>query len=45
MDYPADRRRWMKWFQELFDMETRAKLLSPEERLTVRQSEAKAISL
>ena len=43
IDYPADRRRWMKWFQELFDIETRAKVLSPEERLAVRQSEAKAI--
>ncbi len=43
IDYPADRRRWMKWFQELFDIETRAKLLSPEERLAVRQSEAKGI--
>ena len=32
-DYPADRRQWMNWYQELFDIETRAKVLSDEERL------------
>ena len=42
-DYPADRRKWMKWFQELFDIETRAKSLSSEERLSLRQSESQAI--
>ncbi len=43
MDYPKDRRRWMKWYQELFDIETRGKPLSDEERLQLRQTEAKAI--
>jgi transposase len=42
-DYPADRRQWMNWYQDLFDIETRAKVLSDEERLLLRQSEAKAI--
>ena len=42
-DYPADRRKWMRWYQELFDIEDRAKSLSAEERLQLRQSEAKAI--
>ncbi|MCA9212443.1 MAG: IS66 family transposase [Planctomycetales bacterium] len=42
-DYPADRRKWMEWYQELFDIESRAKLLSDEERLAVRQSESKEI--
>jgi len=42
-DYPADRRKWMNWFQELFDIETRGKLLSDEERLLLRQSESRAI--
>jgi len=42
-DYPADRRQWMNWYQELSDIETRAKSLSDEKRLLLRQSEAKAI--
>ena len=42
-DYPADRRKWMNWFQMLFDIETRAKLLSSEDRLSLRQSESQAI--
>ena len=33
----------MNWYQSLFDIETRAKVLSDEERLLLRQSEAKAI--
>ena len=40
-DYPSDRRKWMRWYQELFDIETRAKVLSDEERLLLRQSESK----
>jgi len=43
IDYPADRRKWMNWYQALFDIETRAKLLSDEERLLLRQSESRAI--
>jgi hypothetical protein len=42
-DYPADRRKWMSWYQTLFDIETRAKLLSDAERLSLRQSESKVV--
>ena len=42
-DYPADRHRWMQWFQELYDLETQAKKLSAEERLKLRQTEARAV--
>lgn len=42
-DYPADRRRWMQWFQDLYDLETQAKKLSADERLKLRQTEARAI--
>lgn len=42
-DYPADRRKWMNWYQELYEIETRAKLLSEEERVSLRPSESKSI--
>ncbi len=42
-DYPADRHRWMHWFQRLYDVETEAKSLSPEERLKLRQSKSRPI--
>ena len=42
-DYPADRRRWMQWFQDLYDIETRARKLTAEERLKLRQTESRAI--
>jgi transposase len=42
-DYPADRHKWMDWYQELSDIETRAKLLTSEERQLLRQSESQAI--
>jgi transposase len=42
-DYPADRRKWMNWFQELFDIESKAKAMSEDERVLLRQSESKAI--
>ena len=42
-DYPADRRKWLLWYQALFDIETRAKHLSDEGRLQLRQSESKAV--
>ncbi len=43
VDYPADRGKWMDWYQELFDIETRGKALPDEERMQLRQSESKAI--
>lgn len=42
-DYPGDRRKWLNWYQSLFDIETRAKHLGDEERLKLRQAESKAI--
>jgi transposase len=42
-DYPDDRRKWLAWYQSLFDIETRGKVLSEEERRKLRQTEAKAI--
>lgn len=42
-DYPDDRRKWMNWFQELFDIEDRAKPLSGDDRISLRQTESQAI--
>ena len=42
-DYPADRRKWMNWFQELFDIEDRTKPLSSDDTLSLRQTESQAI--
>lgn len=42
-DYPQDREKWLDWYQLLFDIETRGKLLSEEGRLQLRQTEAKPI--
>ena len=41
--YPADRRHWLLWYQELYDIEDRGKVMSPEQRLELRQSAAKPI--
>jgi transposase len=38
--YPADRKHWLLCFQQLYDIEDRAKLMLPEQRLELRQSEA-----
>jgi transposase len=43
MAYPDERKRWLLWFQELYDIEDRGKVMSPEQRLELRQSEAKPI--
>ena len=42
-DHPSDRRKWLNWYQLLFDIEDRAKLFSDDERLKLRQSDARAI--
>jgi transposase len=42
-DYPADRHRWLQWFQKLYDLETEAKDLSSDERLKLRQSKSRAV--
>jgi len=41
--YPDDRKHWLHWFQELYDIEDRGAVMSPEQRLELRQSEAKPI--
>ncbi|NLY01386.1 MAG: transposase, partial [Rhodopirellula sp.] len=41
--YPEDRKRWLRWYQQLYDIEARGRALSLEERLALRQSEAKPI--
>ncbi len=41
--YPKDRKRWLHWFQELYDIEDRGRVMSPEQRLELRQTEAKPI--
>ena len=41
--YPDDRKRWLLWYQQLYDIEDRGKLLPPNERLELRQQEAKPI--
>jgi len=41
--YPKDRTHWLLWFQELYDIEDRGKVMSLEERLELRQSEASPI--
>ena len=41
--YPDDRAHWMRWYQQLYDIEDRGKAMSPESRLALRQREAKPI--
>ena len=41
--YPQDRAHWMAWYHELYDIETRGKVISHEERLALRQAEAQPI--
>ncbi len=38
--YPEERKQWLRWYQELSDIEDRGKVMSVEERLALRQSEA-----
>ncbi len=41
--YPQDAAHWLAWYQELYDIEDRGKVMSAEERLELRQLEAKPI--
>ena len=41
--YPKDRKHWLLWFQELYDIEDRGKVMSLDQRLELRQSEARPI--
>lgn len=41
--YPTERKLWLSWYHSLYDIEDRGKVMSTEERLALRQSEAKPI--
>lgn len=41
--YPADRKHWLNWFQDLYDIEDRGAVMSPEQRLELRQRESQPI--
>jgi transposase len=41
--YPQDRKQWMRWYQQLYDIEDRGKTMSLEDRRALRQYEAKPI--
>lgn len=41
--YPDDRKHWLRWYQQLYDIEDRGKPMSPDERLALRNQEAKPI--
>jgi hypothetical protein len=41
--YPQDTAHWLAWYQELYDIEDRGQVMSAEERLGLRQLEAKPI--
>ena len=41
--YPEDREVWMRWYQQLYDIEDRGRSMSLDERWALRQQEAKPI--
>jgi hypothetical protein len=41
--YPDDRKQWMRWYQQLYDIEGLGKSMSPEERLSLRREQARPI--
>ena len=41
--YPQERAHWLNWYQQLYDIEDRGKRMSPFERLSLRESDAKPI--
>jgi transposase len=41
--YPQDRQHGLEWFHKLYDIEDRGRVMSPDERLMLRQLEAKPI--
>lgn len=42
-DYPADRARWLGWYQQLYDLYGREAGLSLEAKLALRQAEARPL--
>jgi transposase len=41
--YPDDRKQWLLWYQQLFDIEDRAKAMTAAKRLELRQREARPL--
>ena len=41
--HPADRRQWLLWYQKLYDIDTRGKTMTLQERQLLYQSDAKPI--
>jgi hypothetical protein len=41
--YPKERKQWLRWYQALFNVESEAELLTPEQRRELRQEKAKPI--
>ncbi|MFO7904905.1 MAG: transposase, partial [Pirellulaceae bacterium] len=41
--YPDERKQWMRWYRQLYDIEDRGKHMSLDDRLALRQREAKPI--
>lgn len=41
--YPDDRKQWLRWYKELYDIEDRGKSMSVEDRLSLRQQESRPI--
>jgi transposase len=41
--YPSERQQWLRWYRELYDIEDRGKAMSADERLALRQEEARPI--
>ena len=41
--YPSERGQWLHWYWQLYDIEARGRSMSAEERLALRQGEAKPI--
>ena len=41
--YPDDRKQWLRWYRQLFEIEGRGKLMTPADRKELRQREAKPV--
>lgn len=41
--YPEERKQWLRWYGQLYDIEDRGKSLTPSERKDLRQRESKPI--
>ena len=41
--YPREAARWLVWYRELYDIEDRGRVMSPKERLALRERESRPI--